>query len=74
MKEALLNLFTNFCENEYKHSLIAIEMEYGDVKKGIECSLQRCLGVAFFLQSLDVPYEDIDKVYSKYREKFYELL
>ena len=44
-----------------------------DEKQLIFNSVQRCLGVAQFVQSLDVPYEEL-KVYDEYREKLEKLL
>lgn len=42
-------------------------------KEAINNAIQRCLGVAFFVQELDVPFAEIDAIYEKYRAKFYNL-
>ena len=40
----------------------------------INSAIQRCLGVALFVQSLDVPYNEIDTLYTATRTQFYDLL
>lgn len=37
-------------------------------------AVQRCLGVALFVQSLNVPYNEIDTLYTATRIQFYNLL
>lgn len=37
-------------------------------------SIQRCLGVAFFAQSLDVPFEEIDVEYEKIKTELKSLI
>ena len=66
------------------------EMEYINAKRAVErnnmldttslnmsivnCALSRCLGVALFVQQLDIDYETINKIYEDFREKFNKLL
>lgn len=40
----------------------------------VNSTLSRCLGVALFVQSLDVPYERINSHYEKLRQKMNALL
>jgi predicted ATP-dependent Lon-type protease len=43
-------------------------------KEVVNNAIQRCLGVAFFVQSLDVSYNEIDTVYEATRTQLYDLL
>lgn len=43
-------------------------------KEVVNNAIQRCLGVAFFVQSLDVPYNRIDTLYEATRTQLYDLL
>lgn len=40
----------------------------------VNAVLHRCLGVALFVQSMDIPYDDIGKLYDNYREKIKKVL
>jgi len=40
----------------------------------VDSALSRCLGVALFVQSLDVSYEEINKHYEKFRQAMNDLL
>ena len=73
-KKDLLKKFETYCEKEYTNIINEKNNGWGMKKHWTLQSLQRCLGTGFFLQELGVPFKDIDKIYSKYREKFYELL
>ena len=66
------------------------EMEYINAKKAVErnnmldttslnmnivnSALSRCLGIALFVQQLDIDYETINEIYEKFREKIDKLL
>lgn len=66
------------------------DMEYINAKRAIErnnildttslnmnivdSTLSRCLGVALFVQSLGVPYEEINNRYEKFRQAMNDLL
>lgn len=43
-------------------------------KEVVNNAIQRCLGVAFFVQSLDVSYDEIDALYEVTRTQLYDLL
>ena len=43
-------------------------------KEVVNNAIQRCLGVAFFVQSLDVLYNEIDTLYEATRTQLYDLL
>ena len=57
-----------FYQQEIKDVTRALEFKYPTKKEIIKYSLQRGLGVAFFVQNLDIPYENIDKEYEQFRE------
>ena len=73
MKERLLEKFKDFCNMEFNDTLRAVNNGWGDRKDTVKCGLQRCLGVADFLQSFDIPFDTIDEIYTVYRDKFYKL-
>lgn len=66
------------------------KMEYSDIQRiaerhrilndtqylrfNVNATLQRCLGVTLFVQSMNVPYDDISKLYDNYREKIEKML
>ena len=65
-----------FFEQEYKETVDLLERKpnwLGSRKEVVFNSLQRCLGVAQFVQTIGVSYSDVN-IYDTYREKFYELL
>ena len=43
-------------------------------KEIINNAIQRCLGVAFFVQSLDVSYDEIDTLYEAVKTQLNDLL
>lgn len=69
-----LDLFKTHCENEFQDFRRSIECGWSDIIQARNCGLQRCLGVADYLQwAEDISFDDIDKIYTEYRTKFYEL-
>jgi hypothetical protein len=69
-----LNSYKEYCEREFRDFTRAIENGWDDITNARNCGLQRCLGVADFLQIVeDVPFDDINKIYEEYRTKFYEI-
>lgn len=69
-----LNAYKNFCEREYKDFVRTIENGWDNPISARNCGLQRCIGVADFLQITEnIPFDDTDKIYMEYRKKFYEL-
>lgn len=72
--EKILELVEDYFKMEYKEIQLVAERwrmlndtEYLDFH--VNSTLQRCLGVALFVQSMDVPYEDVNKLYEEYRKK-----
>lgn len=71
--EKILELVKDYYEMEYKDVQLVIARNRGMAsmvdKYLVNSTLQRCLGIALFVQSMDVSYEDINKLYEEYREK-----
>lgn len=74
----MLDKVKNFYEEEYKSTLRWLSSEHCKTKedkiKSINYAIQRCLGIALFVQGLDTSFEEIDTLYTEYRKKFCELL
>lgn len=43
-------------------------------KEVVNCSLQRCLGVAFFAQEFGIPYEAINEMYGVTKKRMEKLI
>ena len=75
----VLEKVKTFYESEYKDIKSILDRKpfwietRADEKQVIFNAIQRCLGVAQFVQSLDVPYEEL-QIYDEYREKLEKLL
>jgi hypothetical protein len=70
----ILELVEDFYKMEYKDIQLVVERNImaNNTKANkfhVNSSLQRCLGVALFVQSMDVPFEDVNKLYEEYRGK-----
>lgn len=65
-----------FFNNEYEE--VKRDLERADLLKDKEFytnnAVQRCLGVAFFVQDLDVSFEEINPHYDEIRKKINKLL
>lgn len=74
----VLKMFENFCDNEIKSTKRAFDAcnRYKwDKKTLINNAIQRCLGVAFFIQDFDkISFNEVDEIYEKARIQFYDLL
>lgn len=66
-KDEILVKVNQFYKDEIKGVKRALECKHFTKKEIIKNSLQRGLGVAFFVQELDIPFEDIDKEYEWFR-------
>lgn len=72
--EEKLNAYKAYCERELKDFTRAVENGWDDITNARNCGLQRCIGVADFLQIVEnIPFDDTNKIYEEYRRKFYEL-
>ena len=78
-KTEILTLAKNFFETEYNDLNKYFErMKYSNDTsyprtRAVTCSLQRCLGIALFVQKLGVTYEEISPVYGEIQEKLLAL-
>ena len=74
----MIEKIKKFYESEYNSTVNWINSKYCNNRKdkaaAVNNVLQRCLGVAFFVQSLEVSFKEIDPLYEEYRIKFYKLL
>ena len=65
-----------FFDNEYEE--VKRDLERADLLEQksyyTNNAVQRCLGVAFFVQDLDVSFEEINPHYDEIREKINKLL
>lgn len=71
--EKILNQYKEFCNREYKDAVRAIENKWFKPKEVINGAIDRCLGVAQFVQLIGVNYEDSDIIYSETEAKLEEL-
>jgi hypothetical protein len=73
--EEILNLVKEYYEEEYQDAKRCIEKKYAwtTPKDLVKSTINRCLGIAQFVQYLGVPYEDLD-IYDEYKEKLEKLL
>lgn len=73
--EKILEKAIEFFNSEYEETESYIKGKvFSPTEKIIEDSIQRCLGVAFFVQALDVSYKDIEPHYQEIRTKLKSLL
>lgn len=74
----MLDKVKKFYEQEYKDTLNWLGCEYCKTKenkiKSINGAIQRCLGIALFVQNCGVTFEEVNPLYDEYRMKFEELL
>lgn len=78
-REEILKQIDAYFEMEYHNAeLVATRntwaREQGRTSATINATLSRCLGVALFVQQLDIDYETINKMYEEFREKVNKLL
>jgi hypothetical protein len=78
-REEILKQVEAYYEMEYHNAeLVATRntwaREQGRISATINATLSRCLGVAFFVQQLNIDYETINEIYEKFREKVNKLL
>ena len=76
-KEEILKKVKEFFNAEYEDTKKYLERQprtLAEKRESTANAQQRCLGVAFFVQSLGVSYEDITPPFEEVADKFYELL
>ena len=72
-KKEILEKFADYCAMEFRDTVTAVNSGWGDRKDIVKCGLQRCLGIAMFIQEFDIPFDTVDEIYTSYREKFEKL-
>lgn len=73
-KEEILKQVREYYEMELHNvELVATRNELLDctglTESCVNAALSRCLGVALFVQQLDIDYEDINEIYEEYKAK-----
>ena len=72
--EEKIEMYKRFCDREFKSAKRACENGwYTNKAKTLYSYLQRCLGVADFLQDMGVPFEVVNKIYEEYHAKIDDL-
>lgn len=70
----MLDKVKEFFEMEYIDACIACECKWTIPKEVVNGAIQRCLGVALFVQTAsDISFEEIDSLFTEYRRKLEEL-
>lgn len=74
----MLELLKAFFEDEYNFLVDYLERndDLSNIQRidAIDRTMARCCGVSFFAQKLDIPYEEIDKLWNDtYWHKFWAL-
>lgn len=70
----MLDKVEDFFEMEYNNACAARNYKWTTPKEVVNGAIQRCLGIALFVQlECDVPFKDIDNLYTEYRRKLEEL-
>ena len=62
--------YEKYCESEYEFTKNTINRNFYTPKEVIENAVQRLLGAGMFAQQVGVAYEEVDKIFEIYKEKF----
>ena len=62
--------YERFCESEYEFVKNTINRAFYTPKEVIDNAVQRLLGVGMFIQQMGIAYEEVDKIFEIYKEKF----
>ncbi len=76
-KEEVLKKAKEFFDNEYEETKKYLERQprtLAEKRESTVNAIHRCLGVAFFVQNLEVGYDDINPPFEEVSDKLYELL
>lgn len=78
MKETLMDNMIKYFESEYNYTKAFIEREFSLAKprEVVDNAIQRCLGVAMYIQNFDytLSYDEIEQIYNHYKKQLEELL
>lgn len=72
-KEQMLSTIAYYYEKEYAECERYLKNYNRAQARDVETYINRCLGVAFFAQELDIPFNDVDLLYNSIRERFEKL-
>lgn len=72
----MLEKVKEYYESEYKSTKGCIDrqVEWMTPAELVNVTLHQMLGIAQFVQTVGVSYEEIDKLYTEYKEKLEKLL
>lgn len=78
MEKTPMVLMMDYFKAEYKDAerIIAKKVSWAKPRTVVDNCIQRCLGVAMYIQRLDetISYDEVEQIYSFYREKLESLL
>ncbi len=65
-----------YYENEYTHlaKLLSENVSWVTPSEAVQNALQRCYGIAMFVQDLGIKYEVIEAIYIDYKERMMNLI
>lgn len=70
----MLDKVKDFFEMEYIDACIACESKISAPREIVKGAIQRCLGIALFVQTAsDITFDEIDSLYTEYKRKLEEL-
>ena len=70
----LIDHLTKYYEDEYSQAVTAVKSKYFKPSEVVRNAIDRCLGVALFVQYLGMDYEDSNREYEIVKEKLEKLL
>lgn len=78
MKEKLMDNMTKYFESEYNYTKAFLErkVSWANPKECVYNAIQRCLGVAIYIQWLDetLTLDEVEQTYNYYKEQLEKLL
>ncbi len=72
-KEQMLSTIAYFYEKEFAECERYLKNYNHAQANDVETYIDRCLGVAFFAQELNIPYNEVNLLYEAIRERFEKL-
>ena len=72
-KEQLISTITYWYEKELTNCERSLKTNDRAQANWIDHYIKECLGVAFFVQELDLPFDEINPIYENIRERFEKL-
>lgn len=72
-KEQMLSTIAYYYEKELAECERYLKNYNRAQARDVEAYIHRCLGVAFFVQELDLPFDEVNLLYETIRERFEKL-